>query len=146
MKVVGVDRCRAGWFWVALEGDDGWSVGVAGSAAAAWAEHADADRMLVDVPIGLPEGGREERACDVAARELLGGRGSSVFPVPCRPAVHAEDPEEASRINEDRTGRKLSAQSRSLIGGIREFDRLLRSEAGAATSSARRTRRSRSGA
>lgn len=128
MKVVGVDRCRAGWFWVALEDDGRWSVGVAGSASGVWRAHRDADRILVDVPIGLPEGGREERACDVAARELLGARGSSVFPVPCRPAVHADDPEEASRINEERTGRKLSAQSRSLIEGIRDFDRLLRSE------------------
>lgn len=130
MKVVGIDRCRAGWFWVALE-DGGWSVGTAPSASGVWRAHRDADRILVDVPVGLRERGPEERACDVLARELLGTRGSSVFPVPCRPAVHADGPEEASRINEERTGRKLSAQSRSLIAGIREFDRLLRSEAGA---------------
>jgi predicted RNase H-like nuclease len=130
VKVVGVDRCRAGWFWVALEGG-GWSVGVAPSASGVWEVHRDADRILVDVPVGLPEGGSEERACDVLARELLGARGSSVFPVPCRPAVQADGPEEASRINEERTGRKLSPQSRSLIGGIREVDLLLRSEPGA---------------
>lgn len=128
MKVVGVDRCRAGWFWVALGDGDGWTVGVAPSASEAWRTHRDADRILVDVPIGLPEEGPEERTCDLLARELLGARGASVFPVPCRPAVRADGPEEASRINEERTGRGLSAQSRSLLEGIRDFDRLLRSE------------------
>lgn len=130
MKVVGVDRCRAGWFCVSFEGRRGWSVGIAGSASDVWAAHREADVLLVDVPVGLPEEGTEERACDLAARELLERpRGSSVFPVPCRPAVYADDADEASRINEELTGRKLSAQSRSLLRGIREFDRLLRSEA-----------------
>lgn len=134
-KVVGVDRCRAGWFWVSFEGRRGWSVGVAGSASDLWAAHREADLLLVDVPVGLPEEGEEERPCDLVARELLGPRrGSSVFPVPCRPAVYADDPDEASRINEERTGRKLSTQSRSLLQGIREFDRLLRSQADARAS------------
>lgn len=126
MRYVGADRCRAGWFWVAFGDARGWSVGVAASASDLWTNHRDAARILVDVPIGLLEEGSEERACDRLARDLLGGEwAASVFPVPCRPAVHADDPEEASRINEERTGRKLSIQSRSLLDGIRDVERLL---------------------
>lgn len=126
MSAVGVDRCRAGWFWVTLGEDRRWSIGVADSASELWSVHRGATRILVDVPIGLPEEGPDERTCDRVARNLLGGgRSSSVFPVPCRPAVHADDHGEASRINEERTGRKLSVQSRSLLEGVREFDRLM---------------------
>lgn len=129
MRYVGADGCRAGWFWVGLGRGGAWSVGVAGDAGALRAAHPDARRILVDVPVGLREDGERERVCDVRARELLGAdRSSSVFPAPCRAAVHADDPEEASRINEERTGRGLSVQSRSLLDGIRQWDRLLREE------------------
>lgn len=132
MRFVGADGCRAGWFWVGFAPPRRWSVGVAEDAGALWEAHGDAERLLVDVPVGLLEGGEDERACDLGARRLLGGgRASSVFPVPCRPAVYADDPEEASRINRDRTGRGLSVQSRSLLESVREVDRLLRSEPGA---------------
>lgn len=129
MRYVGADGCRAGWFWVAFSPPRRWSVGVASGAAALWAAHRDAERLLIDVPVGLLEGGEDERACDRRARELLGpGRGSSVFPAPCRPAVYTDDPEEASRVNEERTGRGLSAPVRSLLDDIRDVDRLLRSD------------------
>lgn len=132
MRFVGADGCRAGWFWVGFGADGTWSFGVAADAGALWSAHRDAERLLVDVPVGLPEEGPEERACDLRARELLGaGRASSVFPAPCRAAVRADDADEASRVNEERTGRKLSAQSRSLLDGIRQVDRLLRSDADA---------------
>lgn len=126
MRYVGADGCRAGWFWVALDDGAGWSVGVAADAEELWTTHGGAERLLLDVPVGLREEGPEERRCDTRARELLGrGRGSSVFPAPCRPAVRAADPEEASAVNRDRTGRGLSAQSRSLLPAVREVDRLL---------------------
>lgn len=129
MRYVGVDGCRAGWFWVAFSTPRGWSSGIAEDADALWDTHRGAERVLIDVPIGLLEGGEEERACDRRARELLGDdRASSVFPAPCRPAVYADGPDEASRVNEERTGRGLSVQSRSLLDRIRQVDELLESE------------------
>lgn len=126
MRYVGADGCRAGWFWVGLDARRGWSCGIAADAGELWETHRDADRILVDVPIGLREEGEEERACDRQARALLGpDRGSSVYPAPCRAATRAEGAEEASRVNEARTGRGLSAQSRALLPRIRRMDRLL---------------------
>src|SRR6266540_3607688 len=74
-EFVGVDGCPAGWVAVALtsEGQLGYKVlptfdGVLG-------QHPHA-LILVDVPIGLREAGREERLCDrEARRDVLGPQG-----------------------------------------------------------------------
>jgi predicted RNase H-like nuclease len=42
------------------------------------------DAVAIDMPIGLPARAGERRACDVAARRLLGPRRSSVFPASAR--------------------------------------------------------------
>jgi predicted RNase H-like nuclease len=67
--------------------------------------------IAVDMPIGLPDEGR--RACDTAAREGLGPRRSSVFPVPVRSALAATSFAEV-------TG--LSIQGWHLVPKIREVD------------------------
>lgn len=132
MHYVGADRCPAGWFWVGFSARDTWRVGVAEDASTLWSEHHDAERILIDIPIGLLEEGEAQRPCDARARELLGpDRAPSVFTPPCRPAVYAGGPEEAARVNEERTGRGLPAQTRALLGRIREVDELLRAEPGA---------------
>lgn len=126
MRYVGADGCRAGWFWVGFDGEGGWTVGVAADAAALRDAHPDAERILMDVPVGLRGGGEEERLCDLRARELLRPeRAASVFPAPCRPAVRADDPDEASEINRKRTGRGLSAPTRAILPRVREVDRFL---------------------
>ena len=66
-----------------------------------------AELLLVDIPIGLPETGAE-RACDLMARRLLGPRKSSVFPVPVRQAVHAPTYQEACDLNATATGDRKS--------------------------------------
>jgi predicted RNase H-like nuclease len=126
MRYVGADGCRAGWFWVGLDEHRGWACGIATDAEELWATHRHAERLLVDIPVGLREAGEEERDCDLLARELLGGgRASSVYPAPCRAATREDDPAEASRVNEERTGRGLSVQSRALLPRIRRVDALL---------------------
>lgn len=50
-----------------------------------------------------------------------------MFPVPCRPALHADTYGEACCIHERRTGKRLSRQSWNIAGKIREVDGLLRS-------------------
>jgi predicted RNase H-like nuclease len=83
----------------------------------------------VDLPIGLPERAeRGGRACDRAARRLLGRpRASSVFSPPARAALSAERYEAAQAANRrsSNAGTGLSIQSYHLIGKIRALDRQL---------------------
>ena len=70
-EFVGVDGCPAGWFSVGLDRDGGLgSHRVFGSFAELLEHNADADLVLVDMPIGLPEGSGG-RACDGEARQKL---------------------------------------------------------------------------
>lgn len=81
MPVAGVDGARGGWV---VACDDG-RVDVVATLDDVVADlRAGAlDAVAVDMPIGLPdEPGR--RACDTAARRLLGPRRSTVFPAPAR--------------------------------------------------------------
>ncbi len=94
MRVIGVDGCRGGWLCTALDGAGGappeWWVA---ADFAGVVEHArDADLILVDIPIGLLEGGSSPREPDVLARRMLGGRrASSVFSAPVRPVLEVPD-------------------------------------------------------
>ncbi len=68
-----------------------------------------------------------ERKCDLEARKILGqGRGSSVFPVPCRGSIHAKSYREAHEINKENVSRGLSQQTWGIIPKILEVDNLLR--------------------
>ena len=63
---------------------------------------------LIDIPIGLLDG---PRACDLAARTLLGPRRSSVFPAPPRRLLRAR-----------RYAGQCSIQLWNILGKIREVD------------------------
>jgi predicted RNase H-like nuclease len=47
----------------------------------------------------------------VLARTVLKKRASSVFPIPCRKALQASEYKDASNINYQESGKKLSLQS-----------------------------------
>ncbi len=126
--VVGVDGCKAGWFAVRIAASGPGSTAAYFTAADLWHECRGAALILIDIPIGLRDRGPTERRCDLAARELLGPRASSVFPAPCREALRASDPVQASEINESLTGRRLSRQSFGILRRIREVDSLLRED------------------
>ena len=126
MRVVGIDGCKGGWICVALEGGraEHW---VSPHIADALQREPAADLVLVDIPIGLLEGGPERRAPDVAARRALRGkRASSVFSAPIRPALYAPDYPAANRLSRDMTGRGLSKQTWAIVPKIREVDETLR--------------------
>jgi len=85
--------------------------------------------IAIDIPIGLPERvGYGGRAAENAVRPLLGARQSSVFPVPSRSAIAAEDYREACRIAllTSEPPRKVSKQLFMLAPKIREVDAVLR--------------------
>ena len=81
-----MDGCRAGWIAIALAESGAPSYMVAPTIAEI-ARRYPIGLVLVDIPIGLRDTEHEERRCDLEARALLGSRGSSVFPAPCRAAL-----------------------------------------------------------
>jgi predicted RNase H-like nuclease len=88
--------------------------------------------IAIDIPIGLPErAGYGGRAAENAVRPLLGARQSSVFSVPSRAAIAAQDYREACRIAlaTSEPPRKVSKQLFMLTPKIREVDAALRADA-----------------
>jgi predicted RNase H-like nuclease len=124
VAVLGVDGWRGRWAGAALEGRSVRLL-VLEDAAAVLAVP-DVAVVGIDMPIGLSDDG--VRACDLAARAALRGRGStgSVFPAPVRAVLAAADHAEARRLSVEATGgRSLSAQSFQLVRSIRSLDEAL---------------------
>jgi predicted RNase H-like nuclease len=123
---VGVDGCPDGWIAVAYA-DSGYEGSRFHSTVAdLWAAHRDADRILIDVPIGLREDSREPRACDTAARTALApDRHASVFPTPVRAAAREDSYDDAKAVQERLTDGSLNRQTWGIVPKIDEVDRFL---------------------
>jgi predicted RNase H-like nuclease len=123
--VVGVDGCTNGWVAIALE--RGEAAGdLFPDIACLAAHHHQASLILIDIPIGLRDAGREQRLCDTRARQLLKfPRSSSVFPVPLRPALRASDRFRADLLNRDAGGSGIACQTFAISGKIAEVDAFL---------------------
>ena len=80
--------------------------------------------LLIDMVIGLRNSPQQIKPDDLARKEL-GLRGSTVFPVPSRAAVYAENEEEQKRANRLTLGKSLSRQTINIIPKIRELDEFL---------------------
>lgn len=130
MTMTGVGVDWASGYWIATEYGDEVDVEAFPSILNVWHKFQErADRILVDIPIGLPDeetlsqldGGR--RLCDQEARNMLTAPlTSSVFATPCRKAVYADTYEEARAENEDILNRGLGSQSWSLVPRIQEVE------------------------
>jgi predicted RNase H-like nuclease len=132
MLFLGIDGCRGGWLAISLTLDNRWEVNLFKQFSQLWEKYASALLILVDIPIGLRQGSpgkgsleREERRCDKEARQLLGKRRSSVFRIPCRPAVYAASYDEAIATNEKLTGTRIFKATWNIVGKIREVDEFL---------------------
>lgn len=122
---IGIDGCPAGWFYARLDHAKA-SFGIVSSIGALEAVAEKGDRVLIDIPIGLPCQGVRERTCEREARQILGPRKSSVFPVPSRAALACNDYRQASQANEHSVGKKLTQQTWAICPKIREVDNYLR--------------------
>ena len=87
-KYVGVDGCKGGWFSVGLEQNGNFCESIVFEKFGQLLEHyKDAELILVDMPIGLPDG-PDERECDPQARgKLKKHLKRSVFRVPTRHTI-----------------------------------------------------------
>ena len=100
------------------------------------AHYGEASLVLVDIPIGLPQGAGG-RDCDREARKLLGPRRSSVFPAPTRQTVEqaaasTRDYESANGVERRFAGKGISKQTFAIAPKIAEVDRVMEAPDGSA--------------
>ena len=139
IKYVGVDGCKAGWIGVGLGDGVESCVTVCGDFSEVLTHFGDASVVLVDIPIGLPDGiERGGRACDIAARKVLNTedvkKGSSVFPAPSRRYLKEaarnswwsnDDYNRANGWSWCELGGGISKQAFSITQKIDEVDKIL---------------------
>lgn len=127
--VAGIDGCRSGWIAVLRHVRSGaWHFRFARTLS----EIVDSGERPAIVAIDMPTGfadcaERGGRACERAARKLLRGKTSSVFPTPCRAALEGSTHTAASAIHRDSSpdGIGLTVQAFHLFPKMRELDALL---------------------
>ena len=129
--IAGVDGCRAGWIVArrSLEGDRRIGITVAPRFEAVLDGAESPEFVAVDMPIGLPARiGAQGRGPERLVRAHLGARRSSVFTIPSRAAVEAQDYPTACAIAAatSEPSRRISKQAFMLFGRIKEIDVLLR--------------------
>ena len=129
-EFVGVDGCTGGWFSVGLNGN-GYELNVFPTFGELLTCYSKARLILVDIPIGLPNGA-DRRHCEVEARGHLGNpRNTSVFTAPTRQTViQAEQAPrnyaDALKIERQATGgRGISRQAFAIAPKIAEVDNTL---------------------
>lgn len=126
--VCGIDGCRGGWIGVLLPETGAPTVLVTPALDALLSHPAAPSVIAIDMPIGLPERvGPGGRGPERHARAVLGARQSSVFSIPARAAVMAEDYGEACRLalETSEPPRKVSRQAFGLFPKIRALDGLM---------------------
>ncbi|QWC18151.1 DUF429 domain-containing protein [Halorubrum sp. 2020YC2] len=130
--VAGVDWAGGAWLAVVFDGDNEPAVRLERDLEALW--NAGVDRILVDVPIGLPDDPETLAAretVDSAARSAA-ERPSSVFPVPSRRACEAArdgaDYETVNERNRADLDKGLSRQSYHIAPAVGEVDAFLRAD------------------
>jgi predicted RNase H-like nuclease len=124
---VGADWSSGSWFAVAFSAEGYDHAAVFDEAGALWLEYEGrAERILMDVPIGLLEGGEEGREAEALARQVVGSRSPSVFTPPVREATRKRRYTAAARVNERKTGKRLSKQAFAIAEAIAAVDELLR--------------------
>jgi predicted RNase H-like nuclease len=135
--VAGADGCPPGWVVVLtdLAGKRPPQVLVAAHMAEVLTRPELPGIIAVDMPIGLPDrvgvGGRGPEA---ELRGRLGDRQSSVFSIPSRQAVYAEDYAAACERSLETSDppRKISKQAFFLFPKVRQIDELIRNDPGLA--------------
>ena len=122
-KCVGIDGTKGGWIAACIQSGV-ISVQMFENIEALCLTYYDADSIIIDIPIGLPENNADIRP-DKELRKRLKGKASSVFSTPCRKAIYEKDKQAARDINSKVLGKSLSEQSLAICMKIKEVDDFL---------------------
>lgn len=117
---LGIDGCKGGWI-VAIIHNGKLLIEKFESIASVIEKYPDFDQLLIDMVIGLP-GNKEHVRPDSYARKIIKERSSTIFPVPCRQAVYAENIAKAYEENERILGKKFTPLTMGIMPKIREID------------------------
>ncbi|WP_189434153.1 DUF429 domain-containing protein [Alishewanella longhuensis] len=117
---IGIDGCKAGWF-AFVKHQAKIEFLVLEQLTSLLTQQAVAATVLIDMPMGFPEAGEPYRQCDKLARQWLPGRAASVFPVPCKAAVYAEDFATACQINQQLIGKGFPIQTWNIVPKMRQL-------------------------
>ncbi|MCW3788784.1 DUF429 domain-containing protein [Plebeiibacterium sediminum] len=124
---VGIDGCRGGWLCSVIYPDYNISIKLVKQLNEAIEIFLKAKFVFIDMPIGLVSSCNEERNIDVLIRKQLGHPfSSSVFTVPCKQAVYANDYKGASKINREILGKGISIQAWNICAKIKALDLFLK--------------------
>jgi predicted RNase H-like nuclease len=127
VRVAGADSTPGGWCVVSYESGR-LSLERVTAVSEIMGSVTELDILAIDIPIGLLDayeiGGR---ACDRAARKLLGQRRGSVFPAPVRPVLSASTYEDACNRSRKSSpdGKKISKQTYAILPKVQQVDDLL---------------------
>ena len=123
---VGADVASGSWVAVAFDAETFDHATVFAEVGDLWLEYEErAERILLDIPIGLVEEGSADRACDRLARSVLGSRSRAVFTPPVREATRKRRYPAAKRVNERKTDKSLTKQAFAISDDIAAVDELL---------------------
>ncbi len=130
MDVAGVDWSKRGWLVVPVQVSDRLRI-IRDPFIAAFDEIVNESSnwtaVGIDVPIGLSETTYWRRP-DLAAKEVLAQRQSSVFAAPLRQILNCEDYSEACAISQRACGNMPSPYAFGLLANIREVDQMMTPE------------------
>ncbi|WP_165904944.1 DUF429 domain-containing protein [Dehalobacter sp. 14DCB1] len=122
-RCVGIDGCKGKWVAVCIT-ENSFEVEKFNTINDICKRYSNADSLIIDIPIGLPER-RSDARPDLLAKKELGKKGSSIFEVPCRQAVYAQGKDEAIECNVSVLGKKLNPFSLGITKAIKQVDEFL---------------------
>ncbi|WP_252311978.1 DUF429 domain-containing protein [Sinobaca sp. H24] len=120
MKAIGLDGCRGGWLAAFAENGSVYNIEMLTSLRQLRPELNTS--IWVDMPLGLPAASEYPRQVEALARQKLGKRRSSVFPVPCIEVLACRSYQEANLLHKQLTGAGLQKQSWFLFPKIKEVE------------------------
>ncbi|MEN3005931.1 DUF429 domain-containing protein [Dehalobacterium formicoaceticum] len=123
---VGIDGCKGKWVAVYIS-ENKFEVDKFKTINDICSRYSDSDIYIIDIPIGLVEVKSQLRP-DLIVKKALGKKGSSIFEVPCRQAVYAEDKKAARELNVAILGKSLSEQTLGIAKSIKQVDEFLQNK------------------
>lgn len=123
---IGIDGCKGKWVAVCIS-ENTFKVEKFKTINDICSRYPDSDCYIIDIPIGLVEDKSQLRP-DLIVKKELGKKGNSIFQVPCRQAVYADDKKVARERNIAILGKSLSEQTLGIAKAIKQVDEFLQNK------------------